>query len=254
MIDERSCFSQTSLIMHEQPSRRLDAQQQQEEDPALESCHPDDSSLATFKRSQSDVLLSLEQVHDDNEVHEHQTPSPRVRFQEEHDVFFRESNFDKASISDLWYAPANYKAFKDTYKLEAKWLVKYNKQHASRQAVSQAFEDCCACPHDHQVPAHVIETLAQYLQSFPETKAKITTTGLERIASKHVFQDKKQRRQMMLEAVQVIQEAESKFSLDQQQRLIALACREMSLPCRLLAQALAQAAIATKWNILLPFC
>ena len=246
MIDERSSFAQTSLIMHEQPSRRLDAQQQQEEDPALESCHPDDSSLATFKRSQSEVLLSLEQVHDDNEDHEQQTPSPRVRFQEEHDVFFRESNFDKASISDLWYAPANYKAFKDTYKLEAKWLVKYNKQHPSRQAVSQAFEDCCACPRDRNVPTHVTQALAQYLQSFPERQAKITTTGLGRIASKHVFQDKKQRRQMMLEAVQVIQQAESKFSLDQQQRLIALACREMSLPCRLLAQALAQAAIATK--------
>lgn len=250
-----------------------------EDDPALEPCQ--DVCCTCCCRSHATQSQPVQQQEQPQETPAEQVcraavhfAKRTVRFQAEHDVFFRGGNFDKISISDLWCTEAHYKTFKDAYRKDAKELVKYNMEHDAH-IVSQAFEECCSCSPNEDLPFHVTQALSDYLHSFPKSTSTTssttsstsscttskqegkrrrrtrgistgatttTTTGLERIASKEVFQDKRQRREMILEAVLIIQE-HSYESITQQQHFLAMACQEMSNPHRLLAQAIAQAAV-----------
>ena len=149
------------------------------------------------------------------------------------EIFHRSPEFKVVCPTELWYTPMDYKGFKAAYRGDAKILVKQNKKRGNF-IVSQAFAECQNTNGEQHLSSSTAHALAEYMSD-------CSHTGVERIASKEVYEDKRNRRQMLSETVMLIQQ-HSFDTADKKELFLRMACEEMSKPNTLLAHFLALAA------------
>ena len=145
-------------------------------------------------------------------------------------VFQRSKNFKNVDTSTLWYQHADYQSFKAAYQQDAKNLVRENKRNRYK-TITKVFAHCTA----GEKPTKELTTeLENHLLD-------VSRIGIERIASKECFHDKKKRRSMINETVMAIQKHEFE-NRENRACVLRMACEELSYPSVLLAHIVAKAA------------
>ena len=136
--------------------------------------------------------------------------------------------FEKADVpaNKLWYAPADFRDFKDCFAEDAKKVARKAKTSSGNQAVVFLFGMC--------VKKKLKPLDERFREALHRFANKPSNRGLENFCDRKVFQDKHKRREMHWEAVKVAQEQ----NLDEED--IALACSRCSVVSVLMAQLLAQ--------------
>mmetsp|Transcript_5285 Transcript_5285/g.10871 ORF Transcript_5285/g.10871 Transcript_5285/m.10871 type:complete len:217 (-) Transcript_5285:48-698(-) len=149
-------------------------------------------------------------------------------------------------VNELWYTPVDFRSMRLNYKYDMKRVTRKPKSNATavdKTIIDQAFAECLESA---ILSPHVASNLAEYFATTPQC------IGLERTTSKRLFQEKKERRQLVVQAMQRIQEEMRSFEnnnyrddpkvQDMGANLIRLACENITRPTVLFAHQLAVAA------------
>ena len=139
-----------------------------------------------------------------------------------------------SSIEQTWYTKEDYAKFMKRYLQDATAVAKVNK--GKDNVVLQAFQHC---QEGHFVLGFAMEK--KLTKHFHSLYSMIN--GMERFCAREIFSDKKNRRNMYVDTVMIIQDNHTDYEL--QSRALRFACETISLPSKLFAHQIAVAAASS---------
>ncbi|KAL7575665.1 hypothetical protein ACA910_011486 [Epithemia clementina (nom. ined.)] len=158
--------------------------------------------------------------------------------------------FDEEELHSMWYSSKDFQAFKKEVCTAAKELIRFEKE-ACRQSgkaaygkvILRIFEACCNAQKDlYEIrPGQLSGALTSSDETQFQKWISVTPsrTGLERLASRRIYQDKSKRRAELIYTVLDIQEYYQNMPFEDRAQLISNAAQEITRPSRLFAAYLA---------------
>ena len=192
----------------------------EEEHSAKSLCSDDDE----YSLTSAETFGSSVQLFDEDEE------GNLVRF-EENQVYFVESFMeDYSNHLNLWYSKQEMVEMRQQYITDARQIARSNKQ--SDSAILKTFHECSKG--ESCLDGELVEELRVYLRDE-------TQTGLERMAARQIYNDKKFRRCTLYDSVFSIQTRHRK-NYERMSSLMRFACESISFSSVLFAHQLAMAA------------
>ena len=180
-------------------------------------CESNSSGTSTISRLAEEAKLQTPQ-----ESHR------RIRFSEEHDKAYANTQITKSACRELWYSQEELRSFKADTGRQARSIIR--SADANQQDCMEMLQDA----YELLVKAVSVDEIQEVLESYSCLSIDPTLYGLDKWVLRDVAHDRATRRKQL---VQMIHICKNDISLSQSQRskILRKESRELSRPSRLFA-------------------